>query len=95
LILSASLTTFYWRTTGNRVPAVIAKLTNITHRYGIGNIFHIFPTMQTERQELEIQGSYDGKNWKRTGKAISLNINRDPLPEPPVLTCPINPGWTG
>ncbi|GBE07756.1 hypothetical protein BMS3Abin11_00873 [bacterium BMS3Abin11] len=64
LILSASLTTFYWRTTGNRVPAVIAKLTNITHRYGIGNIFHIFPTMQTERQELEIQGSYDGKNWK-------------------------------
>ncbi|GMR06577.1 MAG: lipase maturation factor family protein [Gammaproteobacteria bacterium] len=64
LILSASLTTFYWRTTGNTVPAVIAKLTTITHRYGIGNIFHIFPTMQTERQELEIQGSYDGRNWQ-------------------------------
>ncbi len=64
LILSASLTTFYWRTTGNAIPDAIAKSTNITHRYGIGNIFHIFPTMQTERQELEIQGSYDGRNWQ-------------------------------
>ncbi len=64
LILSASLTTFYWRTTGNALPDAIAKTTTITHRYGIGNIFHIFPTMQTERQELEIQGSYDGINWQ-------------------------------
>lgn len=33
-------------------------------RFGIGNIYHVYPTMQTERQELIIQGSGDGKNWK-------------------------------
>ncbi|MEA1889496.1 MAG: lipase maturation factor family protein [Pseudomonadota bacterium] len=67
LILSASLTTFYWRTTGNPVPVALASSSGMTHRFGIGNIFHIFPSMQTERQELEIQGSYDGVNWLSYG----------------------------
>ena len=63
LILLSSLTSFYWRISNNPVPAVLSKTATMTHRYGIGHIFHIFPTMQTERQELEIQGSYDGRNW--------------------------------
>jgi hypothetical protein len=33
-------------------------------RYGLGNVYHIFPTMQTMRFEFEIQGSMDGKHWK-------------------------------
>jgi|WetSurMetagenome_2_1015567.scaffolds.fasta_scaffold40919_3 lipase maturation factor 1 len=33
-------------------------------RYGIGNVYHVFPTMQTERQELQIAGSDDGIRWK-------------------------------
>ncbi|MFW2438689.1 MAG: lipase maturation factor family protein [Arenicellales bacterium] len=64
LILAGSLITYYWRTTGNPVPGFLAQSITLTHRYGIGHIFHIFPTMQTDRQELEIQGSYDGSNWQ-------------------------------
>jgi hypothetical protein len=33
--------------------------------YGIGNPYHVFPTMQTERHELMIEGSVDGVNWLR------------------------------
>jgi lipase maturation factor 1 len=32
-------------------------------RFGLGQGFHIFPTMQTQRQELIIQGSDDGQSW--------------------------------
>ena len=64
LILTSSLTSFYWRMTKNAVPSFLSNTANITRQYGIGHIFHIFPTMQTERQELEIQGSYDGRHWQ-------------------------------
>jgi hypothetical protein len=32
--------------------------------FGIGHIFHVFPTMQTQRHELVIQGSNDGQSWR-------------------------------
>ena len=32
--------------------------------YGLGNVYHVFPTMQTERHELIIEGSHDGKFWQ-------------------------------
>ena len=87
LILGGSLITFYWRTTGNPVPDFLARSITLTHRYGIGHVFHIFPTMQTERQELEIQGSYDGKNWQSyvfkykpgpVGRAPRFNVPHQP-----------------
>ncbi|MCB1786934.1 MAG: lipase maturation factor family protein [Gammaproteobacteria bacterium] len=31
--------------------------------WGLGNVYHVFPTMQTERQELIVQGSNDGREW--------------------------------
>jgi hypothetical protein len=31
--------------------------------FGVGHLFHIFPTMQTQRHELIIQGSNDGQRW--------------------------------
>ena len=64
LILVSSFTSFYWRWTRHPVPELLSDTATIAHSYGIGHIFHIFPTMQTERQELEIQGSYDGRNWQ-------------------------------
>ncbi len=64
LILVSSLTSFYWKLTRYPVAEFLSDTATITHSYGIGHIFHIFPTMQTERQELEIQGSYDGRNWQ-------------------------------
>ena len=32
--------------------------------YGLGNVYHIFPTMQTQRYEFDIQGSHDGRTWR-------------------------------
>lgn len=63
LILTVSLSTFYWRITKQPLPELLASTINISRQYGVGHIFHIFPTMQTERQELEIQGSYNGRDW--------------------------------
>jgi hypothetical protein len=36
-----------------------------TRAWGLGNAYHVFPTMQTERYEFSIEGSYDGKEWKQ------------------------------
>jgi hypothetical protein len=33
--------------------------------WGLGNAYHVFPTMQTERYEFSVEGSYDGKEWKK------------------------------
>ena len=32
--------------------------------WGLANVYHVFPTMQTERQELVIEGSNDGQYWQ-------------------------------
>ena len=67
LIFSVSLSSIY-RMVGGTVPAQlqqpVQQLANLGPRLGIGNIYHIFPTMQTERQELQIEGSNDGEIWK-------------------------------
>ena len=36
---------------------------NWVRAWGLGNVYHVFPTMQTERRELQIQGSDDGHTW--------------------------------
>ena len=36
---------------------------NWVRAWGLGNVYHVFPTMQTERHELQIQGSDDGHEW--------------------------------
>ncbi|MGV6859740.1 MAG: lipase maturation factor family protein [bacterium] len=46
------------------VSPTAMRVSNAIRPYGIGNIYHIFPTMQTERQELIIQGSMDGQHWE-------------------------------
>jgi hypothetical protein len=37
---------------------------NWVRAWGLGNGYHIFPTMQTERHELIIEGSQDGRDWR-------------------------------
>ena len=37
-------------------------MVQVSH-FGVGNVYHIFPTMQTERHELIIEGSHDGQQW--------------------------------
>ena len=64
LILFVSTTSYYMFSTRQMLPESIVKFDTAVQMWGIGHIYHIFPTMQTQRQELIIQGSLDGKNWK-------------------------------
>lgn len=64
LILLSSTTAFTTMVSNITFPAAIEKSTFLLRSWGIGHIFHVFPNMQTERHELEIEGSYDAKEWK-------------------------------
>ena len=64
LIITSSLTVFLKTATTTKIPEVITQATIIIRSWGIGHDFHVFPTMQTERHELQIEGSYDGTEWK-------------------------------
>jgi hypothetical protein len=67
LILVTSAGTFMMRTLPVNYPAVVVRSFAAIYNYGIGHIFHVYPVMQVERQELEIQGSNDGINWHPYG----------------------------
>jgi hypothetical protein len=64
LILPASLIGLYANLAREPIAAPLQGIYDKVRSFGIGNIYHIFPTMQTERQELAIQGSNDGIEWK-------------------------------
>lgn len=77
LILFCSVVTFTVVFTNANVPGLLAKPSSLIRSWGVGHVFHIFPTMQTERHELQIEGSYDGIEWKGYGfkyKPESLDI---------------------
>ncbi|MCX4186471.1 lipase maturation factor family protein [Methylophaga sp. OBS4] len=64
LIVFVSTTAFYMYATRSLLPEPIIKIDDSVQLWGIGHIYHVFPTMQTTRQELLIQGSDDGQNWR-------------------------------
>ncbi|MBF0263635.1 MAG: lipase maturation factor family protein [Gammaproteobacteria bacterium] len=63
LLLSIILTQAYWYVFDKTLHSPFNEIARTGHHWGIGNVFHIFPTMQTERFEMMIEGSYDGKTW--------------------------------
>jgi hypothetical protein len=67
LILLSSITAFSAMVTHIKYPEALARATFLVRSWGIGNIYHVFPTMQTERHELQIEGSNDGIEWKSYG----------------------------
>jgi len=87
LILASSIASFGWRTTTVDYPAFLNRTFAMVHTYGLGHIFHVYPTMQTERQELEIQGSYDGRNWYSYG----FKYKPGPLNKRPPFNVPHQP----
>lgn len=64
LILTVSVSMYYALLSGYRFPAPVQQAALLTRSYGLGHVFHIFPVMQTERQELIVEGSDDGVIWK-------------------------------
>lgn len=67
LIIPASLISFTAYVLREPLPPVLHQYADSVRRLGIGNIYHVFPTMQVERHELEIQGSHDGRDWQTYG----------------------------
>ncbi|HTT13964.1 MAG TPA: lipase maturation factor family protein [Burkholderiaceae bacterium] len=65
LIVTLSIATMLAMQVRRPLPAAIYALADFAPAYGIGNVYHLFPTMQTERQELEIFGSDDGETWRK------------------------------
>jgi hypothetical protein len=63
-VIAAGSATAWLSLTPRRAPAPVAMLADAAVATGVGNAFHLFPTMQTERQELRIFGSDDGAHWQ-------------------------------
>jgi hypothetical protein len=55
--------------------------------YGLGNAYHVFPTMQVERHELQIEGSLDGRNWQ----AYEFRYKPNDIDETPQFIVPHQP----
>ncbi len=87
LIISSSVTVFLKMTVINKIPDALTLSTIIIRSWGIGHAFHVFPTMQTERHELQIEGSYDGKEWK----TYQFKYKPGPLAQPPPFIVPHQP----
>jgi len=64
LIVTLSLTQLLPSVVRRPLPPALQAFNSLAPAFGIGNRFHLFPTMQTERQELLIEGSRDGVTWK-------------------------------
>jgi hypothetical protein len=63
-ILLASSLQLWMLGTGQEVTGLPGKLIGYLETYRIANMYHVFPTMTTERIELELSGSMDGSEWK-------------------------------
>lgn len=87
LILFSSLTLFYSMAFRTPIPSWLNLPGLYARSYGIGHIYHVFPTMQTERQELQIEGSNDGENWQ----AYGFKYKPGNLYQRPVVNIPHQP----
>ncbi len=81
LIVPASLIGFAGQLSREPLPSTLTAVYDAVRRFGIGNIYHVYPTMQTERQELIIQGSQDGRTWKNY---VFKYKPGDPARRPPI-----------
>jgi hypothetical protein len=64
-IAVASLAHFRELITLRPVSGPFGTLLNYAEAFRVVNKYHVFPTMKTDRIELELSGSLDGREWKR------------------------------
>ena len=69
------------------LPHPLAAFSQVAPALGVGNVFHLFPTMQTERQELRIFGSRDGRTWE----PYEFRYKPDALDKAPEFIVPHQP----
>jgi len=64
LIMLSSVVAFTSMVTDIKAVDSFKQSTVLIRLWGIGHIYHVFPNMQVERHELEIEGSDDAIEWK-------------------------------
>ncbi len=62
LLISSSFAIYDFVSDG-RTDSAWHTPANWVRGWGLGNVYHVFPNMQTERHELTIEGSRDGREW--------------------------------
>ena len=87
MILASSMIAFTSMVSNIQVPDVLKKTTAIVRLWGIGHIFHVFPNMQVERHELQLEGSDDGVEWR----AYTFKYKPAALDEKPAFIIPHQP----
>jgi hypothetical protein len=63
-IMVASSVHLWELTTMKRSSGMLGSLLDYAETYRVVSKYHVFPTMKTERIELELSGSHDGVRWK-------------------------------
>lgn len=64
VVAIASLMHFKELITVQPISSDYGRLLDYAEAYRVVNKYHVFGSMKTERIELQIEGSQDGKNWK-------------------------------
>jgi hypothetical protein len=64
VLLATSSYAIYEFVTDRRDQTTWHAPVNWVRAWGLGNVYHVFPNMQTERRELIIEGSTDGHKWQ-------------------------------
>lgn len=64
-ILVVSATQLMVLSSGKPVSGSLATILEHMDSYRVFNMYHVFPTMTTERIELELSGSIDGIEWRQ------------------------------
>jgi hypothetical protein len=63
-ILVISFAQLWMLSTGQTVAGKLGSVIDHMEVYRVANMYHVFPTMTTQRVELELSGSVDGREWK-------------------------------
>jgi Lipase maturation factor len=86
-ILFSSSLKCYELASGKDIPGLTGKVLDYASLYGMVHVYHVFPTMTTQRIELELQGSFDGVTWK----TYHFRYKPDELDKRPQFIIPYQP----
>jgi hypothetical protein len=87
LMFSVSVLMFLKLFVGVSLTGALQQYAQLGSRYGVGHVYHIFPNMQTERHELQIEGSDDGFSWQ----AYRFHYKPGALDQRPAFHIPHDP----
>ncbi len=86
-ILLASAAHFWELIKLQPVTGMLGKVLDYAEAYRVVSSYHVFPTMKTQRIELELVGSVDGKNWQ----PYEFKYKPEDLKERPPVVIPLQP----